>query len=220
MPQSTHACVALFAIALLVPPDSCAFSLPLSNEAIREAYFLGQRRDESTARFLAKYKQHLAVPETGPYIASVELLTPFALEVLLSSERTMGYSAQQAEANHRGKEEQMAMSIEVLLTDSYGPLLARATGDRSGSPIGYSLRSPDFWRDLEVQVTVDDKIVKPAHVQGEPTYLCSDGGCQLTGAIIRFEFPAAAFNSNSATVQVSPPEGPEVTVDFDLTAVR
>jgi hypothetical protein len=220
MPCTKRAFLALFAVGLLVPPDSLAFNLPLSDEAVRDAYFLGQRHDETTARFLAKYKQHLPAPETGPYIASVELLTPFALEVLLSSEQTMGYSAQQAEARHRGKEERVAMNIEVLLTGSYGPLLARPTGERSGSPIGYEFRSGSFWREIEVQVTVDDKVVKPDQVRGEPTYLCNEGGCQLTGAIIRLEFPAAALDSNTATVQLTPPEGPDVWVDFDLTALR
>jgi hypothetical protein len=205
---------------LVVSPESFAFNSPLSDEAIREAYFLGQRRDESTARFLDKYKQHLAAPETGPWIASVELLTPFARVVMQSSQQTMGYSAQQAEAEHRGKEEIVAMNIEVLLTDSYGPLIARPTGQRSGSPVGYAFRSPDFWRDIEVHVAVDDRIVKATRSSGEPTYRCSDDGCQLRGATLRFEFPASAFASNTATVQVTPPEGPDVFVDFDLTAVR
>jgi hypothetical protein len=211
---------AMLLALVVVPPESFAFNSPLSDEAIREAYFLGQRRDESTARFLDKYKQHLAAPETGPWIASVELLTPFARVVVQSSQQTMGYSAQQAEAEHRGKEEIVAMNIEVLLTDSYGPLIARPTGQRSGSPVGYAFRSPDFWRDIEVHVAVDDRIVKATRSSGEPTYRCSDDGCQLTGATLRFEFPASAFASNTATVQVTPPEGPEVFVDFDLTAVR
>jgi hypothetical protein len=205
---------------LVVSPESFAFNSPLSDEAIREAYFLGQRRDESTARFLDKYKQHLAAPETGPWIASVELLTPFARVVVQSSQQTVGYSAQQAEAEHRGKEEIVAMKVEVLLTDSYGPLIARPTGQRSGSPIGYAFRSPDFWRDIEVHVAVDDRIVKATRSSGEPNYRRSDDGRQLTGATLRFEFPASAFDSNTAMVQVIPPEGPEVFVDFDLTAVR
>src|SRR5258706_1912885 len=162
MAKSSRAFLAVLLALLVVSPESFAFNSPLSDEAIREAYFLGQRRDESTARFLAKYKQPLAVPKTGPYIASVELLTPFARVVLVSSQQTMGYSAQQAEAEYRQKEETVGMNIEVLLTDSYGPLIARPTSQHSGSPIGYAFRSPDFWQDIEGQVTVGDMIVKPA----------------------------------------------------------
>jgi hypothetical protein len=220
MAKPSRSFLAVLLALLVISPESFAFNSPLSDEAIREAYFLGQRRDESTARFLAKYKQSLAVPKTGPHIASVELLTPFAQAVLRSSQETMGYSAQQAEAEHRGKEETVAMTIEVLLTDSYGPLIARPTGSRSGSPIGYAFRSPDFWEEIQVQVTVRGETVKPEYFDGEPTYVYSDDGRRMTGATLRFEFPAGAFISNAATVQVSPPEGPEVAVDFDLTALR
>ena len=220
MAKSSRPFIALLLAILVICPESFAFSSPLSDEAIREAYFLGQRRDESTARFLGKYKQALAVPKTGPYIASVELLTPFARAVLRSSEQTVGYSAQQAEKEYREKEESVAISIEVSLTPSYGPILAHPTGTHSGSPIGYTLRSSDFWKDIAVQVMVDEKIVKPTRFSGEPNYMCSDDGCELTGAVVRMEFPAGAFSSNAATVQVSPPEGQEVFVDFDLVALR
>jgi hypothetical protein len=220
MLQSSRVLVSLFVAALIIPANSYSFNSPLSEEAVREAYFLGQRRDESTARFLAQYKQRLDAPETGPYIASVELLTPFALEVFLSSQYSVGYSAQRAEAEHVGKEELVAINVEVLLTDSYGALIARPTGERSGSPVGYAFRSSDFWRDFSVQVTVDAKIVRPSHFRGDPTYLCNEGGCQLTGAMLHLEFAAGAFDSDLATIKVVPPEGPEVWVDFDLTALR
>ena len=220
MPTPTRPFLAVSLAILLTSPASFAFSSPLSDEAIREAYFLGQRRDETTARFLAKYKQHLAAPETGPYIASVELHTPFARVILRSSQETVGFSAQQAAEEYRGKEESVAISIEVLLTASYGPIIAQPTGQRSGSPVGYTLRSSDFWKDIQVQVTVDDKILKPAHFSGEPNYLCGEHGCTLTGATLRLEFPARAFDSESAAVHVAPPEGPDVGVDFDLTTLR
>lgn len=221
MPTPSRAVIATSLAILLTSPGSFAFSSPLSDEAIREAYFLGQRHDEKTALFLAQYKQHLAAPKTGPHIASVELLTPFAQVILRSSQQTMGYSAQQAAEENRGKEETVTINVEVLLTASYGPIIARPTSERSGSPIGYTLRSADFWKDIQVQVIVDDKIVKPAHFSGEPNYLCGgEHGCDLTGAVLRMEFPAAALASDSATVQVSPPEGPDVWVDFDLTVLR
>src|SRR6266436_10046433 len=132
MPKSWRVLPALLLSFLLTSPALFAFNSPLSDEAIREAYFLGQRRDESTARFLAKYKQPLAAPKTGPHIASVELLTPFARAVLRSSQQTMGYSAQQAEAEYREKEETIAMTIEVLMTDYYGQMIARNKGQSYG----------------------------------------------------------------------------------------
>ena len=63
-----------------------AFSTPLSEQAIREAYFLGQRRDESTAAFLSKYIHELPPPNYGPHILSITTYTPFAQAVLDSSQ--------------------------------------------------------------------------------------------------------------------------------------
>jgi hypothetical protein len=220
MPNSSRRFIAWSLAMFLIPHGLFALSSPLSDESIREAYFLGQRRDESTARFLAKYKQALAPPKTGPYIASVEFLTPFARVILRSSQQTVGYSAQQAAEEYRGREENVAISIEVFLTDSYGSLIAKPTGGRSGSPVGYAFRSPDFWKDIPVQVIVENKMLKPAHFSGEPNYLCGEHGCTLTGATLQLEFPARGFDSDSAAVHVVPPQGPEVLVDFDLTALR
>lgn len=220
MPNSCRPFISLLLATFLVAPGSFAFSSPLSDEAIREAYFLGQRRDESMARFLDKYRQYLPEPERGPQIYSVGFLTPFANLVLLSSEHTVGYSAQQAAKEYRGQKENVSVTVEVLLTESYGSLIVQPTSERSGSPVGYSFRSPDFWRDIQVQVMAEDKILKPVHFSGEPNYVCGEHGCILTGATIRMEFPASVFSSEAATVRVTPPEGPEVFVDFDLTALR
>jgi len=89
----------------LLSPSSFAFDTPLSDQAVREAYFLGQRHDESLARFLDKYTRVLPPPKTGPHIFAVTFFTPFALVAQLSSEHSTGYSAQQAALDHRGQQE-------------------------------------------------------------------------------------------------------------------
>jgi hypothetical protein len=212
--------LAMVLAALLVSSPARAFNFPLSDEAIREAYFLGQRRDESMAQFLARYKKTLPVPDSGPQIASVEFLTPFANLILASSQRT-NYSAQQAALDHRAQEDHVVITIQVQLTQSYGAFVAAPTGPRSGSPTGYTLRSPDFWKDIDVQVVMDDKLLEPTDFTGEPNYACGDeGGCVLTGATLHLEFPAKLFTSDSAAIQIAPPEGPDVAVNFDLTAFR
>jgi hypothetical protein len=213
--------LAMVIAALLMARPARAFNFPLSDEAIREAYFLGQRRDESMAQFLAQYKKTLPVPDSGPQIASVEFLTPFANLILVSSQRT-NYSAQQAALDHRAQEDHVVITIQVQLTQSYGAFVAAPTGPRSGSPTGYTLRSPDFWKDIDVQVAMDDKLLEPTDFTGEPNYRCGDegGGCVLTGATLHLEFPAKLFTSDSASVQIAPPEGPDVAVNFDLTAFR
>jgi hypothetical protein len=219
MPKSFRLLLAFLLSSLLISPASFAFTSPLSDEAIREAYFLGQRRDEKMTAFLEKYKQHLREPDRGPYVSSVEFLTPFALLVLQSKDHSAGYSAQQAAEEHRGVEENVVVNIEVLFTESYGALIQQPVSDRSGAPTGFAFRPSDFWRDIEVQVIVNDKVIKPTRFTGEPLYFCGRG-CTLMGATLRLELPARLVDSDSATVQIVPPEGPEVWVDFELTGLR
>lgn len=93
----------LVTAALLSAPTAFAFQSPLSDESVREAYFLGQRHDESLERSLEKYTQHLPPPESGPYISSIMFLTPFIRAARLSSSRTGNYSAQQAALDHHNE---------------------------------------------------------------------------------------------------------------------
>jgi hypothetical protein len=213
--------VSIFAAALLLSPSSFAFDTPLSDQAVREAYFLGQRRDEALARFLDRYSRHLPPPKTGPYISSITFFTPFALAAQLSSQHSSGYSAQQAALDHRGQAESVRILVQISFTESYGALIPRPTGSRSGSPTGYVLRPYDFWKDFDIQVFSEDRIFKPFTSSGEPNYACSDdGGCTLIGATLQFEFLAESFASDSATIQVDPPEGDPISVEFDLTSLR
>src|SRR5216684_5476945 len=94
--------VSVLTAALLLTPSSFAFDSPLSDQAVREAYFLGQRHDAS---FLSKYIKFLPTPKTGPHISSVTFLTPFAQLAQLSEHRIGSYSAQQARLDHLGQEE-------------------------------------------------------------------------------------------------------------------
>ncbi len=213
--------VALCTATLLLATSAQAFSFPLSIESIREAYFLGQRRDETTARYLHTYSKHLAPPKTGPYISSVRFLTPFAQLVQLSTEHSVGYSAQQAQQDHRNKKEIVEISVNIDFTETYGAILTDPPPARASDPSTYHLRSAGFWSDFDVQVFDRDNVIEPATYTGRPAYRCAyEGGCSLTGAMITLTFPASTFDSDSTTVLVTPPEGEPVAVDFDLTRLR
>src|SRR5580704_15315681 len=57
---------ALIVSFLLIPP-SFAFDTPLSQEAVRDAYFLGQHNDQSTLSFFSQYvRTPLPPPTKGP----------------------------------------------------------------------------------------------------------------------------------------------------------
>jgi hypothetical protein len=60
----------------------------------------------------------------------------------------------------------------------------------------------------------------PTSANGHPYFRCDDAGCILSGATLTFEYPAAAFTEDTASIQIDPPEGDPVAVDFDLTSFR
>jgi len=205
---------------ILLAPSSFTFNTPLSDQAVREAYFLGQRRDETMANLLNKYTKLLPPPKTGPDIASVTFLTPFALLVQQSSQRS-AYSAQQAALDHRDQPEFIRIVVQIQFTDSYGPYIVRPTGSRSGSPRGFVPRPYDFWKDFDVQVSSEDQKLRPFSSYGRPNFSCSEeGGCTLTGATLQFDFSVEDFASGSATVDVLSPEGDPVSVNCDLDHLR
>lgn len=218
MPFSVRIASSAMVSALLVCQAAFAFDTPLSDQAVREAYFLGQRHDESMARLLNRYTKLLPAPATGPHIDSVTFLTPFALLVQHSSQQS-NYSAQQAAKDHHPDDEIVVIEIQILLTPSYSAVIPTPTSSRSGSPIGYQFRPSDFWKDFDTTVFDGKKELLGAIATGEPTYVCDDG-CVISGAKIRLEFPASAFTSDSATIEVTPPEGDSVSIDFDLSSLR
>ncbi len=124
MPTHARASFSILLAALLASPASFAFQSPLSDEAVREAYFLGQRHDGSFPRLLDKYSKRLPTPKSGPYVRSITFLTPFAKLVHYSDAFVGNYSAQQAALDHRADPETVEISVEILLTDSYGPIIA------------------------------------------------------------------------------------------------
>jgi len=218
---SVHPVASVLAAVLLLTPNSFAFDTPLSDQAVREAYFLGQRGDETMAAFLNKYTKYLEAPKTGPDIASVTVFTPFALLVQQSSQHSSGYSAQQAALDHRDQGEFVRIIVQIQLTNSYAAYIVRPTGTRSGSPNGFVPRPYDFWKDFDVKVSSDDKKLRPFSSSGQPNLLCADeGGCELTGATLQFDFLAEDFASGSAVIDVDPPEGDPVSTDFDLGHLR
>jgi hypothetical protein len=211
--------LALLTGALLLVPPCFAFNTPLSDQAVREAYFLGQRRDESMTAFLNKYTKLLPMPKSGPHISAVTFLTPFALLVEYSSRQT-GYSAQRAALDHKAHDEMVEIQIEILLTPTYGAILTPPTHSRAGSPNGIQLRSPEFWRAFKYRIYDGEEEITTDDITGEPQYQCSEGGCLLGGATVYVRFPATAFTSDSATMEITPREGDAVSAQFDLSSLR
>jgi hypothetical protein len=194
-----------------------AFQTPLSEEAVREAYFLGQRHDESVTSALEKYSQYFPIPDHGPQIASVTYLTPFAQAIQASSKHIGNYSAQQAQIAHRGLPESVQIEVAIRFTDSYPALIPPTS---RGSQPRLVPRSYDFWRDFAVTVFDGDQPIEPGSQEGRPDYNCNKSSCFLIGATVLLDFAADAFESQDVTVQVEPPEGEPFVTGLDLSRLR
>lgn len=118
MPPQRRLTLPLVASVLLLCQPLLAFDSPLSPESVRDAYFLGQRHEQDFIDLMAKYTQTLPAPDSGPDISSITFLTPFALVAHLSSQRTMNYSAQQAEQDHSNQQEIVRIIIQIQLTET------------------------------------------------------------------------------------------------------
>jgi hypothetical protein len=190
------------ALAATIPAN--AFDTRLSDTAVREAYFIGQRHDDSVAEFFEKYTKHLPPAKTGVYVSSVAFLTPFALAVEWSGRQVNGYSAQQAQVDHKNQGEFVKVVVQIDYVNAYAVVRPYA-----------------FWKDFDVRIFDNEKLLKPSSSGVDPNYYCSpEGGCTTTGVTLSFDFPAESFNSDSGVIQIDSPTGDPIIVNFDLTTFR
>lgn len=166
MTQSFRSGFAVLTAALLLAPYSFAFQSPLSDEDIREAYFLGQRRDESTAGFFLSYLKSLPPPKSGPYISEVEVYTPYSQLVQWSLLHSVGYSAQQAKKDYRSTSDSIYVRIRIDFTSTYGAFELYRSGRLLDLPKGGSGGGrPDYYRDFRAGLSQKDEWIEPLSVQ-------------------------------------------------------
>jgi hypothetical protein len=163
-------------VCLLLIPSAFAFDSPLSPEAIREAYFLGQHNNQSTLSFFNPYFRVLPKPDNGPYIAEVEVYTPYVQIIEASRRRSMGYSAQQAEQDYRHHHDKLYVRVRIDFTDTYGALelYRSAKSDRENSGADQPL--PDFYRDFRLGLSQrsgsshEDQWIEPLRIILQPSF--------------------------------------------------
>ncbi|HZV90043.1 MAG TPA: hypothetical protein VFF95_21000 [Candidatus Binatus sp.] len=162
---------------LLLPAPSSAFDTPLSPEAVRDAYFLGQHNNQSTLSFFSQYVKTLPAPDQGPYISEVEIYTPYT-QIIEHSRRLSGsYSAQQADLDYRHGHDKLYVRVRINFTDTYGALelYRSAKGDKQLS--GRDEPLPDFYRDFRVGLSQrsgpdrEDRWIEPLRIILQPSYV-------------------------------------------------
>jgi hypothetical protein len=174
MPTSSHPVLALVVSLLLLPQPAFSFQSPLSDESIREAYFLGQRKDQSTALF-TPYLRTFERPETGPAVAEVELYTPFVQLLELASRRN-NYSAQQASLDYRsGGTDTLFVRVRIEFTPTYGTAQYLANLYQATGPPPVAPRRANFAQDFRINLIQGEHSVEPLSVEALLTNTFSYG---------------------------------------------
>ncbi len=207
----------LLAFALALPP-LLAYDTDLSDTAVREAYFLGQRNDEKTRAFFEPYTRHLPLPKSGPYVSEIHLLTPLAQVVKVSSRTTGGYSAQQAQLDYRERGDSLLLEVHIEFTPTYNQIDAVRPSGKNGAEKGIVMRTEDFWQNFRYGIKQKEDWIDPRSMHGEPEYSRDDryGNNGLIGAWVYLDYDAPNVPSDDTEVHVFTPDGQDVSVTFDL----
>ena len=190
------------AVSLLLISPAFAFDTPLSQEAVRDAYFLGQRNNESTLSFFSQYVKTLPAPDKGPYISEVEIYTPYS-QIIEHSRRLSGsYSAQQAELDYRHGHDKLYVRVRINFTDTYGLELYRsAKGDKQLS--GRDEPLPDFYHDFRVGLSQrsaqshEDQWIEPLRILLQPSFVQNSNHYPFIPEDLAFFSYAAASEGSS-----------------------
>lgn len=213
---------AALSLALIVPPTFCAYEVPLSDRSVREAYFLGQRRDEKTGQFLKDYTKFLPFPKTGPHVSEITLFTPYAHVVELSRQNSSGYSAQQAGKAYRESGDKIYVRVRLGLTATYTSIDTLKSARRARGPEDPELGPNQFWREFRFELRQQGEAVPGTYVRDNPIYALASkhGGGGLMGTNVYFEYPASKIKSEEVEVEVTTPDGQHVVAKFDLAKLR
>jgi hypothetical protein len=230
MPLSTRYVARMVTAFLSLAPSAPAFEMPLTEKTVREAYFLGQRKDQRTAEFLNLYTRLLPLPDKGPYVSEIHLLTPCAQVVSVSSQHPTGYSAQQAAADYHGRGDTLLLLVRIEFTATYTYDDAVRTASDAAGELNRHLDPEDFWRAFTFTVSQpkpgadqgsDTHFLDPRDVYAEPIYGSAlRGDSTLRGAIVFLEYDASQSASFPTQVEVVPPAAAPVVAKFDLANLR
>jgi len=200
MAHSFRPYVAILAAVLFLVPCSSAFQSPLSDEDIRDAYFLGQRHDETTANLFFAYLKTLPPPKSGPHVSEVEIYTPYSQLVERSRLHSVGYSAQQAKQDYRATSDSIFVRIRIDFTSTYGAFELYRSGRLSEAPKrGSETERPDYDRDFRAGLSQKDQWVEPLSIRIVPTGWPSAGHVPFSDFYYTPFLTPASFHTGSGS---------------------
>ncbi len=99
-------------MAVLIGRAARGYDFPLSQTAIRDAYFLGTKGPSSGSAFLGEYTHKVNQLKVGAWMSEIGLETPFA-HVAIHASKAVNYSAQDAGKEFLGKPVVFRMHLDI-----------------------------------------------------------------------------------------------------------
>ncbi|HEY6466085.1 MAG TPA: hypothetical protein VIY69_08845 [Candidatus Acidoferrales bacterium] len=198
---------------LFFAAPTLAFDYPLSETSVRDAFLTGNGNRNS--ELFAKYVHSFSAPDSGPYVASIRLETPYE-QVAQRGATASNYHAEEAQQEFLGKRLPFRVSVEIQFTPTYPESQNRESNG------AYSLLQPlpDYQNDFQIDVSQDNTITPIA----SRAYLASSNFSNtvwgIQGVVIEKEFDPQKIDSSDLTVDVHTPDGQDIATTFDLSQLR
>jgi hypothetical protein len=185
----------LLSFALAIP--ACAYDVPLTENSIRDAYFLGTRNGGLKPDFLVKYVGSIPELKQGTCTSQARIETPF-LQVAQFAGKSINYSAQDAVADFFGKPAAFLVYLEIC----------------------YQLNAPQ--NVIRFKIIQHKKEIVPLSVKRSPYQepAAIMGYLPPNGEQIVVEFAPSKIDSSDLTILIDTPDGQHVSTDFDLQSIR
>ena len=188
--------ILVLSLVLAFTRPACAYDIPLSESAIRDAYFLGKRTGGLNAEFIASYSRQIPQLKQGNCTSTARVETPF-LKVAIHSSDMPNYSAQAAVKDFFGK----TLAFDVHLD------------------ICYTTHAPQ--NAIRFKIIQNKKEMAPLSVQRSPYEERTEfGALPPNGEQIDLEFKAEALGSSDLTIVIDTPDGQHGEAVIALGALR
>ncbi|HMD32111.1 MAG TPA: hypothetical protein VKG84_09380 [Candidatus Acidoferrales bacterium] len=208
---STRALATLIATAILLSsPPLRGYDKHLTENDVREAYFFGQRHDQSVGQFFNRYERKTSGEGSDPHVRAIGIRTPYSSVVLRSYGNGNTYHEQRAQRDYAAKANLFEVAVWVNVPFDFpvnpkDPSLSRAANEIA------KLFKVEL---TQGETAVPVKFTMPALPEAQ-----TEGG-NITGVQIYIEYDVRDVASAPAHVRVTGPEGLTAAADFDLSTLR
>ncbi len=189
--------VVALSMSLVIARGACGYDFPLSESAIRAAYFLGIKGPSQGSTFLSEYTHAVNQFKVGACTSEISLQTPFA-HVAVHASKAVNYSAQDAVKEFLGKPSVFRVHLDIC----------------------YLAGAPE--NTIKLTVLQNKKSIHWTSENRSAYYPTSDESTQVSnnGERIDLEFPADRINSSELTIRIATPDGQHADAVFALESLR